>query len=53
VRTDVDVQKKLLIGVAQEIGVCGVPCFFREETLYIVVCDFIEAIQLGEVQKFE
>jgi hypothetical protein len=52
--TDVDVQKKLLIGVAQQIGgACGVSCFPRENTLCIVIVDFVEAIQLAEVQIFE
>ena len=52
-RTDVNVQKKLLIGVAQQIRVCGVSCFSRENILCIVFVDFVEAIQLREVQIFE
>lgn len=31
--TDVDVQQKLLVGVAQQIRVCSVPSFPREEAL--------------------
>jgi hypothetical protein len=51
--TDVDVQKELLIGVAQQIGVCGVSRFPGEDALQIVIFDFVEAIQLEEVQVFE
>ncbi len=45
-KTDVNVEKELLIAIAQQIGICRISDFVRYYTLQILAFNFVEAVRL-------